>query len=306
MMRRALIGLAVLLTLGLAWFAFWLHRAHDWSALAAVGLALLILVGINACLLGVQFIIGARFRRRESPQAHYGFAVALRAWIMETVASLRTFLWAQIRHGDTPLPSADSGSRTPVLLVHGYLCNRGIWHPFARWLAARGHPVDSVNLEPVFGSIDNYVPIVADAVRRLGERSGGRRVAIIAHSMGGVATRAYLAREGTASVCGVVTLGSPHAGTWLTRWGLGRNVAQMRQNSDWLGALEARETPATGRLFTTIWTPHDNIVFPQHAAQRLADATEVAVPGRGHIQLAYDREVWRIAAEAVDASCSGT
>ena len=73
-----------------------------------------------------------------------------------------------------------------MLLVHGYVCNRGIWRPFAQWLAARGHPVESVNLEPVFGTIDDYVPIVVDAVRRLRERAGGDRIAIVAHSMGGI------------------------------------------------------------------------------------------------------------------------
>lgn len=304
MMRRLLATLAALVALGVVAVAVWLHRAHGWNPLAALAFALAIPVAFDASLLGVQFAIGALFRARESDERH-GAAAALRAWAAEIVASLRTFLWAQIRHGDARLPSADGGSRTPVLLVHGYICNRGIWLPFARWLAARGHPVDSVNLEPIFGSIDGYVSIIAEGVRRLRERTGCSRVAIVAHSMGGVATRAYLAHEGCASVCAVVTLGSPHSGTWLAHWGHGVNVAQMRPGSEWLRALEHRETPAARALFTTIWSPHDNIVMPQRAAQRLPGAASVAVPARGHVQLAYDAEVWRIAADALDARCAG-
>lgn len=302
MMQRLLATSAALIALGVVAVAAWLHRSHGWNPIAALACALAIPVAIDAFVLGAQFVIGAFFRARESDR-RYGFIASLRAWLFEIVASLRTYFWGQIRYGDTRLPSADAGTCTPVLLVHGYVCNRGIWYPFARWLAARGHPVDSVNLEPVFGTIDDYVPIVADGVRRLRERTGRARVAIVAHSMGGVVARAYLAREGAASVCGVVTLGSPHAGTWFARWGHGVNVGQMIPGCEWLSALEKRETQQTGALFTTIWTPHDNIVMPQKDAQRLRGATAVAVPGRGHLQLAYDAEVWRIAAEAVDARC---
>ncbi len=303
MMRRLLTTLIALLAVGIVALAAWLHRSHGWHPLAAFAFALLVPVVLDAALLGVQFAFGAWFRSREAPHAHYGLAMTLRAWGAEIAASLRTFFWAQIRYGNAPLPSAEDGSRTPVLLVHGYICNRGIWRPFAQWLSTRGHPVGSVNLEPVFGTIDDYVPIVADGVRRLRERTGAARIALVAHSMGGVVVRAYLASEGDPPVCAVVTLGSPHAGTWLARLGYGRNVAEMLPDGPWLGALAARETSAKCALFTTIWSPHDNIVMPQQASQRLVGATQVAVPGRGHLQLAYDPEVWRIAAQAVDARC---
>ena len=303
MMRRLLTTLIALIAIGVVALAVWLHRSQGWHPLAAFVFALLVPVIVDAALLGVQFLFAAGFRSQEAPHSHYGFAMALRAWGAEIAASLRTFFWAQIRYGNAPLPSAEGGARTPVLLVHGYVCNRGIWHPFAQWLAARGHPVESVNLEPVFGTIDDYVPIVADGVRRLRERTAAARIAIVAHSMGGVVVRAWLASDAAAPVCSIVTLGTPHAGTWLAQLGYGRNVAQMMPGNRWLESLVARETPVGGARFTTIWSPHDNIVMPQHASQQLAGATSIPVPGRGHLQLAYDAAVWRIAAEAVDARC---
>ncbi len=304
MIRRTLLVLIAVLAIGIVALAAWLHRSHGWHPLVALAFALLLPLAFDAALLGVQFAFGAWFRSQEAPQARDGLAATLRAWAVEIGASLRTFFWALIRYADAPLPSAVHGTRAPVLLVHGYLCNRGIWRAFATWLAARGHPVESVNLEPVFGTIDEYLPIVAEGVRRLRQRSGHDRIAIIGHSMGGVVARAYLTREGAGGVCSVVTLGSPHAGTWCARLGYGRNVAQLAPGSSWLDALAARETAAGGARFTTIWSPQDNIVMPQQASQRLAGATQVAVPGRGHLQLAYDPQVWRIAAEAVDARCA--
>lgn len=41
-----------------------------------------------------------------------------------------------------------------VVLVHGFMCNRGLWLPWFIPLQARGHAYVAVNLEPVMGSID--------------------------------------------------------------------------------------------------------------------------------------------------------
>ena len=179
MMQRLLGLLVAAIALGVVELALWLHRVHDWpAALATLG-AVAVPVLANAAILGQQFAIGAWLRRRTRPDLHLGLAAALRAWLGEIVASLRTFFYAQIRYGAQPLPSGTGHDRMPVLLVHGYFCNRGIWRPFARWLAERGHAVDSVNLEPVFGSIDDYVPLVEAAIERLRTRTGAERVAVV-------------------------------------------------------------------------------------------------------------------------------
>ena len=44
-----------------------------------------------------------------------------------------------------------------MLLVHGFMCNRGLWSDWYASLAEQGSPVIAVNLEPMLGSIDDYV-----------------------------------------------------------------------------------------------------------------------------------------------------
>lgn len=304
MMQRLLGLLVAAIALGVVELALWLHRVHDWpAALATLG-AVAVPVLANAAILGQQFAIGAWLRRRTRPDLHLGLAAALRAWLGEIVASLRTFFYAQIRYGARPLPSGTGHDRMPVLLVHGYFCNRGIWRPFARWLAERGHAVDSVNLEPVFGSIDDYVPLVEAAIERLRTRTGAERVAVVAHSMGGLAVRAFLAQHGTAAIGAVVTLGTPHRGTWLARFGYGRNVAQMRLDSGWLRDLAAREAGQTRAPFTVVLSYHDNIVVPQ-SIQTLEGARTIELIARGHVELAYDRGVWARALEAIETPGRG-
>ena len=304
MMQRLLGLLVAAIALGVVELALWLHRVHDWpAALATLG-AVAVPVLANAAILGQQFAIGAWLRRRTRPDLRLGLAAALRAWLGEIVASLRTFFYAQIRYGAQPLPSGTGHDRMPVLLVHGYFCNRGIWRPFARWLAERGHAVDSVNLEPVFGSIDDYVPLVEAAIERLRTRTGAERVAVVAHSMGGLAVRAFLAQHGTAAIGAVVTLGTPHRGTWLARFGYGRNVAQMRLDSGWLRDLAAREAGQTRAPFTVVLSYHDNIVVPQ-SIQTLEGARTIELIARGHVELAYDRGVWARALEAIETPRRG-
>ncbi len=299
--RLMLITIAASLLLAAA-VAVWLRQRFGWpwpiAALAGLGLPLL----MHACLIGTQFIISAAFRRASGQR--FPATVALRAWVGEIIASLRTFVYAQLRYGNRPLPAGGdtagdgSTSKTAVLLVHGYICDHRIWHPLARWLAQRGHQVDAIDLEPPFRDIDDYAPQLAEAVARLRERNGGRPIAIIAHSMGGLVARAYLARYGGAAVAALVTLGSPHQGTWMAHFGHSRSVLQMRPGSRWLAALDLSEDAALRARFTVIISQHDNIVVPQ-IAQTLAGARTHVLTGLGHVQLAYDHAVWALIAQAL-------
>jgi pimeloyl-ACP methyl ester carboxylesterase len=51
-----------------------------------------------------------------------------------------------------PLPAG----RLPVLLVHGYLCNRGLWWWLRRGLRADHIEVATLNLEPPLAGIDHF------------------------------------------------------------------------------------------------------------------------------------------------------
>ena len=97
-----------------------------------------------------------------------------------------------------------------------------------------GHPFVAVDLEPVFGSIDQYVAIIDEAVERI-TRATGMAPVLVCHSMGGLAARAWLqAKAADSRVHHVITIGSPHHGTWLGRFSRVANGRQMRLDSGWL------------------------------------------------------------------------
>jgi len=105
--------------------------------------------------------------------------------------------------------------------------------------------------------------------------------------MGGLAVRAWLAQmKAEARAFHVVTIGTPHRGTWLARFGHGHNGRQMRLLSDWHTRLDHGMPAGRHALFTCWYSNCDNIVFPASTAT-LPGADNRLVRGAAHVQLAF-------------------
>jgi pimeloyl-ACP methyl ester carboxylesterase len=210
------------------------------------------------------------------------FLAALRIyWLQMPWANPKNEVWCP------DLPQQTQTWRVPVLLVHGYICNDRVWDKMARALHRAGHPVLAITLEPLFTSIDDYTPQIQHAVRQLQQATGARQVALVGHSMGGLAIRAWMRGHGSVDVARIITLGTPHQGTQITPWSPTPNAAQMVWHSPWLQALQASETPVTRQLMHIALTLHDNIVYPQRD-QVLAGASVTEFKGMGHLELCLD------------------
>lgn len=272
--------------LALAWL---LGRwpASPWQAIAGA----LAILAVAPAVLALELAIGARVNRADpAPKARA--PQLARAWLAETLHLFRTFYGRQPfrwRAIADHLDPACAG-RTGVVLVHGFMCNRGFWNPWMRELQARGHAFVAVNLEPVFASIDDYAPAIDAAVARVAQLTG-RAPVVIAHSMGGLAARAWWrTTEGRTPIAHLVTIGSPHHGTWLARFSRRPNGRQMRRHSDWLAALAAAEQ-RQGLPPATCWYSNcDNVVFPPCTAT-LPHADNRFLPGQPHVALAFDRRL---------------
>lgn len=297
-----------LTTIGLVVLAFawaWHHARQGRWAMAVTGA--LVLLCLHAIVLAFEFVLVAWVNRRDAaPRASVAQLVA--AWWGEVTTSTIVFCWRQPFRSRVH-PDRPAGRRRGVVLVHGFVCNRGLWNPWLERLHALGVPVVAVNLEPVFGSIDAYARIVDDAVAAL-ERGTGMAPVLVGHSMGGLAIRAWLDRHAAdARAHHVVTIGSPHQGTSLARIALAMNARQMRRDGDWLRALAARETPQRRRRFTCFYGHCDNIVLPASTAT-LPDADNRHLAGVAHVAMAYDdrvlADVMRLlgVADAADVSAS--
>jgi pimeloyl-ACP methyl ester carboxylesterase len=180
------------------------------------------------------------------------------------------------------------------VLVHGYFANRGYFRPLVRRLEAAGvGPVFVPNLRSWHATIERFEAQLSAQLERIAAGCG-RRVVVIAHSMGGLGIRAHLARHGDRYVERVITIASPHHGTALGAYGIGANARQMCPGSAFLADLERREAaspPAVPLL--SIWSAHDNLVAPQESS-RLPWARHEVLAGLGHLEIVHSPAVLAI------------
>ncbi len=271
-----------------AWF--WvLWARHPQLALAGIFFASL----FYAPLLGLQFLAVRRFSGDDpAPQATW--MQLMRAWWGEVVHLPPIFFWRlpffwNEIPDDASNPVAHRGKRG-VVFIHGFICNRGIWTPWLAPVKKHERAFIALNLEPVFSSIEDYVGLIEQAVQKV-TLDTGMPPLIVCHSMGGLAVRAWL-RHANADqrAYHIVTIGSPHHGTWLGRFSFMTNARQMALSNEWLSQLEADEPSGRYKLFTCYYSNCDNIVFPASTAT-LSGADNRLITGTAHVALAFHQTV---------------
>ncbi len=284
-----------------AWFALLaglvtIERATGWTTGGLVALYALVLG--HPTLLALEMLVarsvaaraGAPVARwRDLPGALMG------EWIVSTAVFGWRMPWRSNAVEDH-LPKTSRGLRG-VVFIHGHVCNRGLWNPWMKRLLKLDRAFVAVNLEPVFASLDDYIPLVERAVRRI-EATTGLAPVIVAHSMGGIVARTWLRSrathrrsDGTDEAARLITIGAPHRGTWLARLALAANARQMRVDSDWLKALVAREPPTLPELITSWWSECDQIVYPPPTAV-FPGSEAKQLRGVGHLALTAREEIW--------------
>jgi hypothetical protein len=268
--------------------AIWLHFLFRWSY------GLLAALCVAAAIFGRLFMvivttsIGHAHRSPREKSHHISprgaIAMVLREWGAMLVNSFFRFPWPDLALRRDPALARDG--RIPVLMIHGYFSNRGYFGPLVRALEARGvGPVYTPNFPAAFTDIETYVRELAPYIERLCEGSGQEQVVLVAHSMGGLAARAYLCSHGAKRVRKLITIASPHHGTVHARLGSGANAKQMERASDFIRELCGKEgDQGPGCALTSIYSSHDNLVAPQDTS-RLPWARNIVIPGRGHVDI---------------------
>jgi pimeloyl-ACP methyl ester carboxylesterase len=188
----------------------------------------------------------------------------------------------------------------PVVLVHGYAMSRAYFLLLTARLGRAG-------LGPFYGYEYWTLGKGASAARRLGEFveelcrfHGVDAVDLVGHSMGGVVARYYVSLGGGSSrVRHLVTLGSPHSGTEVSYFGVGRPVHELMPGSALVARLEAAGLPASVAALA-IWSRGDDMVWSEEQA-RLPGARMVAFDDLGHLGMLASRRVAREVASFLSA-----
>lgn len=291
MLAWVLRGLVVVIAGAVVWL--WPALIARFGGVGAVLAGLAIVALVPALPVLAAYFVSRLYASRRPEGVGPLTIAAIGAEIFSAIALFLVILpFERLFMGSDAIGKLPPG-RTPVLLVHGYMCNRGFWWMFRRWLRAEGFAVATVTLETPVSGIDSLADALHTRIEALLAETGASRVALVTHSMGGLVARAYARKHGWGRVERFVTLAGPHAGTVIAWFGIGRNGAEMRPRSAWIEALNREPKPPVP--VTTIWSAGDEIIAPQDSS-RLPGAREIVLPAMGHLAMAFSRTMAELVA----------
>ncbi|WP_404384532.1 alpha/beta fold hydrolase [Knoellia locipacati] len=184
---------------------------------------------------------------------------------------------------------------TPILLVHGLIDNRSIFTLLRRGLTRRGFgSIYSMNYSPFTADVRTAAAQLGEEIEAIVQETGYEKIHIVGHSLGGLIARYYVTRlGGDERVHTLVTLGTPHQGTYAAYAAPTRLIGQMRPGS---GLIRELDEPAPGcsTRFICYWSDSDLVIVPQGSgALRHHDLSvrNIRLHGVGHISLAIVGDV---------------
>jgi pimeloyl-ACP methyl ester carboxylesterase len=246
------------------------------------------------------FLAGTGHPAAAAPRDCEAATRSIRQW---TAAAAPQATAAQAAAYGLLLPQRLDADKPLVVLVHGLDCDRVNWSGMDRLLAGAGYQVAYVTY-PSDQRIADSAALLGKHLRALRERYPHLALNVLAYSMGGLVSRAYIEGDDYAGgVRRLILVGTPNAGsgwsrlrgvlelqehyhlwrhepkwspTWMITDGLGEAGRDLRPGSKFLKELNARHR-RHGVKYTVV-------CGDQHPARRVAadwiDCTASWVPRR--------------------------
>jgi triacylglycerol lipase len=201
---------------------------------------------------------------------------------------------------DPPVSPPDVRTTVPVLLVPGWFDTaRELAALRIRLLSAGWTHVETLTFRERTGSNREHAAEIDSMVTAMVARTGASEVDIVAHSMGGLATRWYLKTRPQAPVRRAVFIASPHRGTLSAVLAWGEGSEEMLPESAFLDSLNHGRVLPPGVSAITIRTRIDTHVFPPESAT-LPGVPDHSVCCPTHAGMLHDAEVFRLVSEFLE------
>lgn len=155
-------------------------------------------------------------------------------------------------------------SGTPILLVHGLVDNRSVFTLLRRNLSRRGFgSIFAMNWQTLTTDLRRAALDLGEEVEAIVAETGYERLHIVGHSLGGLIARYYVTQlGGDERIHTLVTMGTPHGGTYAAYALPLPVIRQMRPGSPFLRELE-NPAPDCRTRFIAYYSDADQLVLPQ-------------------------------------------
>lgn len=206
-----------------------------------------------------------------------------------------------------------SADRPTVILISGFGANSRNLNVIRKRLQRDGFNVlvlalDWKSLSDGVQGLYRMAELLSSTVLRLRKQAGMRKskIYLVAHSAGGLVARHYVQILGGWHYCeGLVTLATPHHGTWVAALGLlthlivkARCLVQMTPFSPFIKRMNAAPFP-TGFRMVSIFSP-DDLLCPPSATRlpdgwvlRNYDVRTVEVPDLSHSDFLLSKDCYQ-------------
>jgi len=192
----------------------------------------------------------------------------------------------------------------PTILVPGFKDDAATLRRLVTFLEKAGLNPYPISPQPSDGAvgIDALAAQLADAINNAFGTQ--QPINLVGFSMGGLICRTYLQQlGGMARTRCLITVATPHQGTW-TAYTYNRPAClQMRPGSTFLAELNEDFTRLEQVKFISIWTPLDLTILPA-TSSCLPVGEMLPVISPFHAMLLFDPRILRMIAEGLHRSSS--
>jgi pimeloyl-ACP methyl ester carboxylesterase len=188
-----------------------------------------------------------------------------------------------------------------LVFVGGFAAPGNEWPltPIRRIAREKGWRTKYFNERLAFGPLTTSAERLVKLVGQLAQSHDA--IVVIGHSMGGLVAEHAAALA--APIDAVVTIGTPHQGHFLSRFGPLRVMREMGTNSAYLKRVEAIDGPRPPILVVT--AARDRLV-PKGSTRPNRPHTVLEVPNVGHLGVIFDQATAEAILEWADAHVKAT
>ncbi|PSB20121.1 lipase [Phormidesmis priestleyi ULC007] len=189
--------------------------------------------------------------------------------------------------------------RNPILLIHGLDGSRCAFRRMLPDLMESGWKVYSLDLVPNDGGakLEYLAEQVADYIAQT--FAPRQAIDIVGYSMGGIVGQYYIQNLGGIDrVQRLITLSTPHAGSWCAYLRNNAGCQQLRPNSAFLKQLNQRSEMLKHLNFTAIWSPFDVLTMPISRSQWVVDRS-VQINVLRHKRIPSDSRIFQAVMDAL-------
>lgn len=231
------------------------------------------------------------------------FAISTVKEIGANVLALKQYPLGILKENKTGYPHpVHSRNKRPILLVHGIIHNHSAFRSLKRKLEALGwHNIYTLNYTTSSGSLYRMAGDLSEKVERIINETHCEQLDIVAHSLGGLVARKYMSiGEGRGRVSKLITLGTPHKGTELSKFLRllpGSSLCEdLKPNSYWIRTMNNTSIPKFSHVHS-IYSDFDWTVWPKGNCKAMGSPHEnfsnTKVNNVGHAGLLFSDKVFR-------------